>query len=168
MTRLDPNIVLQQVEHLKLLFPDIWDDGDEKLLADCVQAETDVFEFLAVVVDRMRDSASMAGGIAGRIAELELRLQRFERREKAMRTLCFHIMQRTELKKAELAEVTLSIRNGTPKVIITNEADVPDIYCRIKKEPDKTKIKELLTTNSSPVSWATMSNGEPALSVRTR
>lgn len=165
--RFDPAQVLLQISNLKLQFPDIWDDGDEQLLSDCLEAETTMHEFLRVVEDRRQDAASMAGGIASRIAELELRQKRLEHREQAMRVLAFKIMEAAELNKMELPEATLSIRNGVPKVIITDEAILPDILCRIKREPDKTKIKELLT-KGNPVRGAELSNAEPYLQVRTR
>ena len=46
-----------------------------------------------------------------------------------------------DLRKAELAGATLSIRNGTAKVVIIDEGLIPDQFMRIKKEPNKTAIK---------------------------
>lgn len=165
--RLDPSFVLQQIDALKREYPFIWDDGDEKLLTDCLAAETDINEFLTVLVDRMRDSVAMADAIASRIAELESRRDRYSRREQAMRVLAFKVMEAANLRKVELPEATLSIRAGTPKVIITDEAIIPDLLCRITRSPDKTKIKELLT-NGDPVQGAELSNAEPTLAIRTK
>lgn len=163
--RLDPTAVRQQIENLKLLFPELADDEESWALT--IESETEFLVLMERVANVMRESASMAGGIAGRIAELELRQGRFTRREQAMRVLAFKLMQWADQKKVELPEVTMSIRKGTPKVIITDEAIIPEILCRFTREPDKTKIKELLT-NGDPVQGAELSNAEPTLSVRTK
>lgn len=166
--RLDPAIVLQQIANLKLVYPDVWDDGEEKLLADCLEAETDINELLTVLVDRMQDAKSFAGGIAGRIAELELRQARFEQREKAMRDLAFKVMSAADVRKIEIAEATLSIANGQCKLI--GEVDpltLPDHFRRMKFEADKKAIKAALE-NGVTVAGYELSNAEPHLTVRTK
>lgn len=165
--RLDAAFVLQQIDNLKREYPFIWDDGDDQLLTDCLSAETDFNEMLTVIVDRMRDAASMADGIASRVAELESRRDRYSRREQAMRVLAFKLMEFAELKKAELPEATLSIRNNPPKVLITDEDAIPDPFCRITRSPDKAKIKDSLT-HGVPVQGAELSNSEPSLAIRTK
>ena len=69
-------------------------------------------------------------------------------------------MNTAELKRAELPEATLSVRSGQPKVLIINEQEIPDEYMRIKKEPDKTRIKAALSGNQN-VPGAALSNVEP-------
>lgn len=167
MNRLDPGYVLQQIDMLKREYPFIWDDGDEQLLTDCLAAETDINEFLTVIVDRMRDAASMAEGIASRIAELESRRDRFSRREQAMRVLAYKLMEFAELRKIELAEATLTLAKGKPKVVITDENALPMDCVRTKIEPNKTMIKSYLDAGQE-VPGAIMSNAEPHLMVRTR
>ena len=75
-------------------------------------------------------------------------------------------MQTANLAKAELPEATLSIRQGTPKVVIINEREIPDEFMRIKKEPDKTRIKAVMTAGEV-VSGCALSNAEPSLTIRT-
>jgi hypothetical protein len=69
------------------------------------------------------------------------------------------------VKKVELRQATLSIRAGTPRVIITDEARLPEDCIRIKREPDKVAIKEHLA-RGEPVAGAEMSNREEVLAVR--
>lgn len=164
---LDPTIIRSQIEALKLSCPEAWEDGDDVLLNDMLEAQTSVKEFLTVVADRLRDATSMAGGIAGRIAELELRQRRYERREQAMREITFKVMQTAALRRLELPEVTLSVRNGTPKVQITDEACLPADFVRTKTEPDRAKIKGALTSGAD-VPGACLSNAEPTLAILTR
>lgn len=163
----DPQIVRQQIENLKLICPEAWDDGEETLLLDMLEAETDLQEFAAVIVDRMREASSMAGGIESRIIDLQARQGRYERREQAMRDLAFKLMTAADLPKLELKEATLSIRRGTPKVVITDEAMIPDAMCKFTRTPDRTKIKDALKSGAA-VNGAVLSNPEPSLSVRVK
>lgn len=167
--RLDPAQVLQQIANLKIVYPEVWDDNDEKLLADCLEAETDINEFLIVLVDRMQDAAAFAGGIATRIAELELRQKRFEQREKAMRELAFKVMASAELVKAELPEATLSITKGQRKLMgdCDDPSKIPATLRRVKIEPNRTAIKKELEAGGT-VPGFYLSNAEPHLTVRTR
>jgi hypothetical protein len=82
-----------------------------------------------------------------------------------MRALAFNIMQDADIKKLELTQRTLSIRLGTPKVIITDEAALPDRLCRIKREPDKLLIRKHLESGAVGLVGATLSNAEPVLMV---
>jgi hypothetical protein len=74
-------------------------------------------------------------------------------------------MQQAEVKKLELVRATLSVRSGVPHVIITDEAALPDNCVRIKREPNKVLIKELID-QGVPVAGATLSNAEPILAIR--
>lgn len=162
---LDPTVLRQQIENLKLACPQAWEDGDDVLLADMIEAQTSLREFLTVVVDRMRDAASMGGGIATRIAELELRQRRYEHRERAMRELAFKLMQAANVRKLELPEATLLIRNGSPHVIVTDETLLEPKFIRTKTEVDKGAIRAALK-NGERVNGAELSNSEPSLAVR--
>jgi hypothetical protein len=77
------------------------------------------------------------------------------------------LLQAAHLRKLELPECTLSIRIGVPRVIIVDETEIPDEFCRIVSSPDKTKIKAALSEFKS-VPGATLSNAEDGLTVRVK
>lgn len=163
--RLDPAIIRHQIDNLILCHPELAED--DILRSDMIEGETDAFEFLSVIVARINDAAALAGGTATVIADLQCRLDRFERRQRSLRELAFAVMTAADLRKAELPAATLSIRNGTPKVLITDEHALRPEFLRVKTEPDKTKIKEALA-NGAVIEGATLSNAEPVLSIRTK
>jgi len=169
--RLDPTFVRMQIEQLRLTHPGIWDDGDEQLLLDSLEGETDFHRFLTAVVRRIRQSEALAEGAAAEIEELiapgKARQQRFDQQAHAMRSLAFRLMNQAEVRKVELPLATLSIRAGQPKVIITDEAALPENCIRVKREPDKVMIKELIS-QGVPISGAELSNAEPTLAVRVK
>lgn len=163
---MNPDIIRNQIASLLLLYPELQED--DVLRADMIEGSTDAHDYLRIIERKRQEASAFAGAIAGNISDLAERQERYERREKAMRELMFKILQAGDLKKLELPEATLSVRNGTPKVIITDEAALPswDSIWRIKREPNKAAIKALL--EGGPIPGATLSNAEPVLSIRTK
>lgn len=165
MKRLDPTVVRAQIEALKFAYPDIWDDEADRGLA--LESETELADYLAAVVDRMQEAETRVEGIDLLFQDWRERKARFERRIDAMRELAFKVMSAAEQRKIELDAATLSIRAGTPRVIVTDEAALPIECVRFKREPNKTEIKDRLARGET-VAGAELSNAEPVLTVRTK
>lgn len=163
--RLDQAVIQQQIANLVLQFPDLADD--EVLRHDMIEGETEAFDFLSQIVRKIGDTKSLAAGTGEYIKELSERKARVERREEALRALAFKIMSAADIKKAELPEATLSVRNGAAKVVIHDEAAIPADCTKTTVAPDKAAIKEKLAAGQS-VPGAYMSNGEPTLSIRVK
>jgi hypothetical protein len=161
--RLDPNTIRQQISNLLLQYPELQED--EVLRADMIEGETEAFDFLSVIVAKILDTDASVSGLDTIIDDLKARQDRMSRRHDSLRALAFKIMQAADLRKAELTAATLSVRQGNPRVILTDETLVPDAYCRIKKEPNKAAIKAALETGEH-IPGATLSNAEPSLTVR--
>lgn len=164
---LDPRNVMTEIAALKLRYPDIWEDGDEKLLADCLEAETTLNEFMRVVEDRRQDAAAMCGAIATRRAALDERLARYERQEQAWRALALKVMQSAGTNKVVIPEATYSISKGREKLEILNPDSVPPGLCDTVVTPNRSKIKDFIKSGESP-NWAALVQGDPSLSVRTK
>lgn len=162
---LDARLIQQQITSLLSQYPEIAED--DTLRADSVEGQTDAFSFLEILVRKIGENKARIEGIKSYRKELADRCARFERRDEALRSLAFKIMQTAELKWAELNEATLSIANSQPKVLITDEAIIPDILCKIQRTPDKSRIKEMLKAGEI-VRGAVLSNQEPHLVVRTK
>lgn len=164
--RLDPNTIRQQIANLLLQYPELAED--EVLRADMIEGETEAFDFLRMIERHRQDAASMAGAIAENIAILELRQERFVRRERSMRVLMMKIMDAADIRKAELPEATLSVRNGQQRLIGEPNIDfVPLEYIELKREIKRTAIKEALKAGQT-VTGFELSNAEPTLSIRTK
>jgi hypothetical protein len=161
--RFDPNSVRQQIYNLLAQHPELAED--EILLSDMIEGETQAFDFLSAVVRKIGEAQALAGGLDQYISELSERKKRIGRREEGLRKLAFDVMQAAGLPKAELPEATISVRAGRPKVIITDDASLPDRCFRIKKEVDKKQIEELLKSGRE-VPGAALSNAEPVLTIR--
>lgn len=158
--------IRQQIGNLLVSYPELAED--EILRADMIEAETEAHEFLRIIERKRQEAASMAGAIAENIAELGLRQERFERREKAMRAIAFKIMETADLKKLEMPEATYSVRNGQQKLVgDANPEDMPHPYKRVKHELNRAAIKEALQEGIK-VRGFELSNAEPSLTIRTK
>ncbi|HEX8837469.1 MAG TPA: siphovirus Gp157 family protein [Candidatus Acidoferrum sp.] len=163
--RLDPIFVQQEIAQLLLDHPEL--EEDEVFRADMIEGSTAAPEFLSEVVQRIEAARVVGAGIKLYIADLKERADRMERRQDALRGLAFRVMQTAQLSKLELPEATLSVRAGQRKVIVLNEAEIDDTLMRIKKEPNKTLIKELLLAGNE-VGGCVLSNAEPVLAIRVK
>lgn len=163
MTRLDLSTLEREVASLLAAYPDLSEDED--LRADMLEGSTEVFDVLARLVDRLQHATAMREAVSARIATLTERRDRFGRQQEALRTVIQRVMSIADLRKAELAEATLSVRPGTPKVVVTDESELPEWFVRVKREPDKTAIKQALKDGQF-VPGATLSNAEEVLNVR--
>lgn len=160
--QLNPLVVRQQIQNLKVSNPEVLEDDETWLLA--LESETNVEELLTQIVRQIEDTKALVVGTKDRFEELKARKDRFESRVESLRALAFKLMEAAELPKLELPEATLSIRSVPPSVMVTDEEKLPDIACKFERKPDKAKIKELLA--SGWVAGATMSNGSKSLSIR--
>lgn len=163
--RLDPAIIKHQVDGLLAMYPELAED--EILLVDMLEGSTDLVEFVRMLERRRQEAAALTEAVAMNIDALGARRQRFERREQGIRDLMFKMLQLSHLKKLEMPEATVSVRAGVPKVLVTDEAALPDEYCRIKREPDRAKIKQALS-EFKPVPGATLSNAEDTFAIRVK
>lgn len=161
---LNPLVVRQQIENLKVSHPELIEDDESWLLS--LESETKIEELLTQIVRQIEDTKALAVGTKDRFEELKARKDRFEHRVEALRSLAFKLMEAAELPKLELPEATLSIRSVPPSVVITDEEKLPDIACKFERRPDRTKIKELLA--SGWVAGANMSNGGKSISIRVK
>ena len=162
--QLDPAVIRQQVENLKLLYPDLI--GDDEAWQASLESETDINELITSIVWRIEDAKALVVGTKDRFEELSARKARFERRVEALRELAFKLMHAAEVAKLELPEATLSLRAGTLQIIgDADPASLPDTLCKISRSLDRTAIKEALKAGQT-VPGFQLSNSPPSLTIR--
>lgn len=159
----DPAAVVASIEALIAENPALKDD--DELRADMVEGCTDAFDAVARLFAESQEAALLAEALDLRIKQMRERKARLSAREDVLRAVILKIMQAAELKKVPLPEATLSVRAGTPKAVVVDEADLPDEFMRIKREVDKKALLDALKAGRA-ILGASLSNGEPSLSVR--
>jgi hypothetical protein len=165
MIKLQHDEIVRHLDWLMAAYPELADD--EILRRDMIEGETDMVTFLRILEDKRREAAAMTSAIELRMDELQSRCARFARRDEAIRAMMLKLLQHAQLQKMELPEATLSIRTAPARVIIHDEADLPEEYWRIKKEPDKAKIKDALAS-AAVVPGASLSNSPDTLAIRVK
>lgn len=161
---INPLIVRQQIDNLKLAHPEVFED-DEAWLAS-LESETNFKELLTQLVRRIEDTKALAEGTAGRLTELQERKARLLHRMESLRNLLFKLMDAAEQSKMELAEATITVRKGQQQLV--GEADpffLPEHFCKVSRTIDRTAVKDALKAGQE-VPGFSLSNATPSLSIR--
>lgn len=155
--------VAREINALLADYPQLADD--EELFRDTLEGNTRFNEIMDRLLSEMRDNETLAEATAQRIGKIRERQTRLTHRVQFYRGLMHRLLTLTGLKSVALAEAKVSVVNSPDKVIITDENAVPDTFCKITKEPNKTAIKNAIK-NGQFVPGATLSNGGSTISVR--
>ena len=141
---------------------------DEQTLADTVEGLTDLHEIIAAIIRAALADEPLATGLKGRIAEMQDRLERLQDCAAKRRRIAKDVMIELDLKKITAPDFTVSIRPGTPALLVLDEAALPSIYWE-PREP-RLNRQELLNElkGGAEVEGVALSNPEPILSVRTK
>ena len=141
---------------------------DEQTLADTVEGLTDLHEIVAAIIRSALADEALATGLKSRVAEMQDRLERLQDRASKRRQIAKEVMVELDLKKITAPDFTVSIRPGTPALMVLDEAAVPSIFWqpsapKLNRQGLLSELKE-----GAEITGVTLSNPEPVLSVRTR
>ena len=153
-------------DRLLFAYPELTED--EQTLVETLEGELPLQDQIIAIAESADADRVMIMGIEARIRELSERKARLEGRCERKRELAASAMEESGLKKIEAPAFTLSLRKNPPKVVIVDEAQVPETFKRTVTtvSVDKIALKEALA--AGPVEGAAMSNGSTSLSVRVK
>jgi len=158
----DIEILRRTIELLLERYPEL--AADEELRADMLEGSTDFRETMERLLRRTQDAIYLSNACDAAIRDIKDRQIRFDKRVEFGRELMKRLMEVADIKKMEFPTATISIRNVPPSVVVYDEYAIPDDFMRIKKEPNKVLLKEMLEKMDVP--GVTLSNGGTALSIR--
>lgn len=153
----------QNLEFFLREYPELAED--EELRSDMFEGSTDIKEVLTELINIDTNAKMLIDGIKDHIEHLRKRSERFDHRKQVARKLIMQIMETANLKKLELANGTISVSNTPQSVQIIDESKIPDEYFRIKKEIDKTKIKDALK-DGVEIEGVQLSNGGSTIRIK--
>lgn len=166
--RIEQAMAAWQAARARLLADDADLARDEAALTDLLGPEEgEIDAILARLLRSARHAKSMADAAAELVDDMQTRKARYTRRNESLRATAFAIMDAIGQKKIELADITATIRNGQPSVIVTDEATVPDIYVRTERKIDKATVLSALKSGLT-VEGCVLSNSLPTLSIRSK
>lgn len=162
--RVNAHVSLVAIERLLESYPELADDATLRI--GMIEGETEAIALLNALVAAIRTDETLAKAIGDRVDAITERKRRAVERAKAARDTALEIMEACQVDRLTLPEATLSVRPTPPAVIIDREDSLPEDLFRIKREPDKTAIKDRLAAGQ-PVPGAHLSNGGRCLALRT-
>lgn len=163
MREQDVDLLRIEIEALIRQYPEMQDD--EILRADMLDGETSISDVITWLIRMGEDARALRDGTKERLDELKARGERFGRRIDFARALIFKILEASNLRKVELPEATVYLRNNPPQLVGEVDGDkLPDELVKIERKPDKKKIKEALQAGLTLEGLA-LSNSPPSIVV---
>jgi hypothetical protein len=151
-------------EQLQAEFPLI----DDETLTDTLEGLSTLPEALAAVTRSYLDDLALASALGIRITEMQGRLARIEQRADRKRGLVSYIMERTEIKKLEQPDFTVSVRATPRQVVIQDEKEIPEAFWTPQPPKlDRRRLAAALAADAT-IPGVILSNGGTTISVRTK
>ncbi len=138
---------------------------DERLYLDTLEGETDLYELTRRLLDQIEADEGVQTVLAEQISDRQARKLRAGERVKANRTAIMALLECAKLDRLALPEATLSVRQVPPKAIVTDEAAVPEDYCKVIRKPDMAAIKAGVEAGAA-IEGVSFDNGGTSLTIR--
>jgi hypothetical protein len=155
-------------QHLQETLRSEFPEADGESLEDTLEGLTELSEMIAVVLRSHLQDLALIRGLKARIAEMEGRVGRFERRAAKKRQLAISVMEQAEIRKISEPDFTASLRRGSPALFIVDEVRIPVEFW--KPQPaklDRQKLLAMLKAGQG-VPGAVLGEARCSLMVRTK
>jgi hypothetical protein len=166
MNERDADALRQEIANLILRYPEIAED--EVLRADMLDGETGIADVLTDLIRMGEDARSLRDATKQQLANLKARADRFDRRIEFSRALMMSILDAANLRKAELPEATIFLRNNPQQLLGEPDPDkLPDDLVRIERKADRKAILDALK-GGRDIEGLALSNSPPSVVVTVR
>jgi hypothetical protein len=145
------------------MFPEETDET----LADTIEGESDLPAAIISVLRAAIEREVTAKALADLIDTMVGRKRRFEEGARNLRGAALHTMEEVGLRKLAAPDMTVSVGTTRPKVLIVDDAAVPDDLCKITRAPSRTEIAKALAEGRD-VPGVTLGNPETHLTIHRR
>lgn len=135
---------------------------DERLYLDTLEGETDLNECVRQLLNQIEKDEGDQAALQAQIEDRLARKNRAALRVKHNREAIAALLECAQIDKLALPEATVSVRKVPPKPIVTDEAALPDEFCKFSRKPDMAAIKAADTLPPG----VTLDNGGVSLTVR--
>ena len=138
---------------------------DEEMQATAVEGETELGEAIESAVKRLAELNALMDAVAGMMADLKDRGERFERQRDNLRELIAVALELTEMRRLELPLATVALKRVPPKVEVIAEADIPSKFWKPQEPKLDRKALAAALKDGETVPGATLSNGGSTVQV---
>lgn len=143
-------------------FPEL--SEDVSALADTLEGISDLDQQCLAVLRAAIEREAHAKALGELIDGMTARKRRLAEGAQAMRLAVLHAMQEVGLRKIAGADMSASIGAGKPKLLVIDEALIPDEYVKITREARKADIAKVLASGQD-VPGVAFGNPAPFLSI---
>jgi hypothetical protein len=154
------------IRHKHLALAQSFPEADEKTLADTLEGVSDLPGLLSTLVRSRIEDETLAECLRRRIEEMRQRLERLEVRAGQKKALVLAAMEEAGIKKLVEADFTLSLRLGSPKLVVIDETLIPEEFWRPQAPRLDRQWLLAALKNGRSVPGAELGNPEPTLAVR--
>lgn len=138
---------------------------DEELQATAVEGETWLDEAIESAVKRLAELNTLMDAIAGMMADLKDRGERFEKQRDTLRELIAVALETTGVQRFEMPLATVALKRVPPKVEVIAEADIPSRFWKPQEPKLDRKALAAALKDGETVPGATLSNGGSTVQV---
>lgn len=149
------------VQRLRALYPDA-SDAD---LMDTIEGESTLEEAIIATLRAANENDATIAGLTEYMEKLKERAEILKLRTERLKAAALQAAQEAGIRSVGAPDFTALVAIGKPKVQITGE--VPETFCRVKTEPNKTAIADALSAGVK-LPFAELSNATPHWTIRTR
>lgn len=141
-------------------------DDDLDVIANTIEGETSLHLAIEKAFGRLAELNGLMDGIAGMMASLKDRGERFEKQRDRIREMIVVAMEVGQIKRMETPLGTISLRSTPPSVQVIDEAAIPARFWK-PSDPklDRRALLSALKADEA-VPGATLSNGGSTIQVR--
>jgi hypothetical protein len=164
-------ILRPEVSHYLILtdqLKGLYQDIDDETLLDTLEGISELPELIRALVRSSLDDDVLIAALKQRIEDMQARLSRLKDRFERKRELACWAMSNAEISKMEAEDFTLSLRQGPPRVEVTDEEKIPGEYF-IPQRPklDRAGLTSALK-RGDVIPGTILIAGEPHIAVRVR
>lgn len=141
---------------------------DEETLVDTLEGASELPDLLAAIIRSSLLDEALAAALKARMGDMKARLDRLEERRDHKRRLVCDSMGHAGLDKLNAEDLSISRRQGVPRLEIVTEAEIPPSYLVLQAPRiDRAGLLAALK-RGEVVAGAKLQDGEPHIQVRTR
>jgi len=129
---------------LLAMYPTLDTDDDADALNDTLEGLDTLNEDIVAVLRNALEREAMGKALGELIDGMTARRRRLDEGARSLRAAALQAMQEGGIPKLSAPDMTVSVGHGKPKIIVIDEAEIPDDLCRIRREPNKTEIAKAL------------------------
>jgi hypothetical protein len=153
-------------DQLIAAWPELTDDADT--LLDTLSGLDNLEEQIVAVMRQVAEREAHGKALGELIEGMQTRKQRLESGAKRLRAAVLHAMTEAKVPRIKSADMSLSVGAGKPRLVIIDDAAVPEALCRIERTPNKKEIAQWLSEVDGMPNWAKWEEAKPFLSVHKR